>query len=349
MKAVPLNIWYALLLLSWFIQGCGNKSESSYSDPSGQQPIQKEQVFLVGGKDDKNQEVQKTYKFNVANNTWEDTEATGFWGKNRLVACFVLGNIAHLVALAHSYSQQETYKFIPATPTWKLNQWKNLNTGGSLEPPSSASCCVVSGKAYLTAAVGEVGNSLNTTFEFYTGVKKWKDINVPITGSSLTSVYSGVRLGACFVLNDEAYLVGGQYTKAGTMYKFDPKNKKWSVIKTTGLFQIHSASCFVFNGKAYLVGGKKSDTEINDQAYEFNPVAKTWSSIGATGLPKIYSASCFVLNGKAYLVGGKKSDTEINNETYELDLAAKKWKGVTAGASPEVFEASCFTLTTSDN
>lgn len=124
----------------------------------------------------------------------------------------------------------------------------------------------------------------------------------------------GVRYACCFVINDIAYVGGGEdYDNniLGDFYKFDGKN--WEQVKTIGVPRAQ-ASTFAVGGKGYVFGGVNGS--VIDAFQRYDPAKDTWETLRMTapksrqsyddqyGSLSCYGATAFVLNPESFDNGG---------------------------------------------
>ncbi len=178
----------------------------------------------------------------------------------------------------------------------------------------------INGKGYLGMGI-ENFNSFTDPWTFLTDLweydadnDKWnKKADMPGVGVG----YAGV-----FVINNKAYVVGGNTGKnsadgTNQVYEYDPATDKWTKkANYPGSFIKNQPFAFALNGKGYISCGQISGSRT-DETYEYDPVADKWTKKKAFPGGEIAGGVSFVANGVAYCgMGGIAGG--INNSDYPL-------------------------------
>lgn len=139
-----------------------------------------------------------------------------------------------------------------------------------------------------------------------------------------TSPGVGRRGSMAFVLNDDAYIGGGQtingYTSAFESY--DPDSNIWTVKDTLPFGMRAYGIGFSINGKGYMGGGYITSLGFKD-FWEYDPILDTWTA-KADCYDKVYYAGSFAIGSKGYVVGGYNS-TLINIVGTTYDPITDTW------------------------
>lgn len=156
----------------------------------------------VGAGTSEDDDVYHNDFFKFDGNSW--SEITALKGEKRRKAMAVtLDGKAYVIGGFHNTALNDIWMYDPETNSWTDDDLAKLDDedyGDNAIPRYNANAFVVGGKIYLVA--GNQGNLINNTcWEWDPKYKEW------IKKTSLTNSREGAGQ---FVLNDEAYIVGGR-------------------------------------------------------------------------------------------------------------------------------------------
>ncbi|USO02386.1 MAG: hypothetical protein H6850_00060 [Alphaproteobacteria bacterium] len=123
-----------------------------------------------------------------------------------------------------------------------------------------------------------------------------------------------------FVLNEIAYIFGGQTTSSSTSATNDTwsfNGNSWTQVQPSSMPPpLSNSTSFVLNDEAYIFGGSNGTDHFND-LWKFN--GSTWMQVPASNPPPPREgAASFVLEGKVYILGGVNENN--SNQQYHSDL-----------------------------
>lgn len=216
--------------------------------------------------------------------------------------------INNKIYVGGGYSNNMWYKdlqeFDPATNKWTAKS----ELPGGYANRSAGIAFVINGKAYLGLGA-ENHLSFTTTpvklkdlWEYNPSTDKWtKKKDLPDSGRSDASV---------IVLNNKAYIVGGQTYYLGTatcdVWEYDPAGDKWTEkSQYNGYGELYGAAAFSINNKGYITGGQNL---YNHGTYEYDAVNDKWTKKADFPDSARLGAVAFTYNGKGYVaLGNRKS------------------------------------------
>jgi N-acetylneuraminic acid mutarotase len=193
-------------------------------------------------------------------------------------------------------------EFDPATGKWTMK----ANMPGTNIDRSAGITFVANGKAYLGLGAEKYlaltldAKQLTDLWEYDPALDKWtQKQSLPDTGRNASAV---------FVINNKAYVVGGETDKSGSttndVWEYDPSNNKWTAKGTYPGGHVDYATGFAINNKGYVFGGGGMGSTPNSKAlYEYNGSAWTPKA----DFPDSGRQGCvvYVHNNKAYIgLGG---------------------------------------------
>lgn len=227
-----------------------------------------------------------------------------------------------------SASMNDWQEFDPATGKWTVKK----NMPGTNADRAAGITFVINGKAYLgLGAEHYLSFSLNQTeltdlWEYDPTNDSWtQKASLPDTGRDASAV---------FVINNKAYVVGGELNSLGgktsDVWEYDPATNKWTSKGAYPEGGLQYGMGFSLNGKGYVTGG--SATATTQSTYEFD--GSKWTAKASFIDTGRMGAVCFVAGGKAFIgLGGGFSSYPTSFYTY--DATTDKW-GFLTGKWPTV-------------
>ena len=151
--------------------------------------------------------------------------------------------------------------------------------------------------------------------------------------------------GACsFVLNEEAYVVGGfnGSVNDASLLKYSPNEDSWSQLNSIPQPMRYGAS-FSVDGKGYVVGGIGSAGHSN-QLWEYDPDTDTWQSKAQLPGPGRYGVFSFVIDDIAYVGCGNSGSAlgPYHNSCYRYSAEFNAWIEVASLPALPSFGATGF-------
>lgn len=268
---------------------------------------------------------------NSAQNIW--TQISNFPGGGQVGNfSFVVNGKAYVGGGYSPASQttQELWQYDPATGNWVQ---KNDFPTTILSPVTF----VISDTVYVTTGwTSTLGTAQTTTFRYNDFTDVWDSV----------ASYPGTPgyTGACFVINDKAY-VGIAYTPyTNELWEYDPMNDSWAQKADCPGHDRQSTVSFAINGKGYVgLGAYEPTLSSYADFYEYDPVLDTWDSIGIFPGATRYASSVFVLNNKAYIGLGYDYSNYYNN-LWEFDPFNYSWTQVNDFGGLERHASTCFVI-----
>lgn len=216
-------------------------------------------------------------------------------------------------------------EYDPVSDNWAVKT--NYLPGGANR--SAGITFVINGKAYLGLGAEHylsfppqpAPKQLNDLWTYDPAQDKWTQL------ASLPDV--GRTASAVFVLNNKAYIVGGETSSTGTLtdqvWEYDPATDKWTAKGTYPGGAMRNAMAFSINGKGYVTGGAMSSGGTK-KTYEFN--GSTWKPKSDFIDSARQGSFCFVADNKAFVgCGGTFGSVATSFFTY--DPATDKWAFLT--------------------
>lgn len=212
----------------------------------------------------------------------------------------------------------------PATDMWDI---KN-NLPGSVMNRSGAVAFTINGKAYMGLGI-ENFNNFNATWNFPKDLWEYDDANDTWTKKA-DFPGTGVGFAGMFVLNNKAYIIGGQSGKFSAdglnqVYEYNPASDKWTKKGDFPRAIIISPIGFSMNGKGYVVGGVESTSGNTNKTYEYDPANDTWTEKAAYPEATISAGVSFVANGVAYCGLGRTAQEEYLSYFWAYNPATDAW------------------------
>jgi hypothetical protein len=189
------------------------------------------------------------------------------------------------------------------TDTWI----RKANVPHSSRGRYSATAFSIKGKGYLGLGSAVPGSNFSS---YDPKANLWSEIS-PFPGAN--------RLGAAsFVINDKAYVGGGEYNN--DFWSYDPATGSWTRIADfTGPNTKNIG--FSVNGKGYVISGTPT---LNFRMYD--PASNTWTNkkdFQITGIYPFYPDAGFVINDRIYVCAADYSTGD--NQLWEYDTVTDTW------------------------
>lgn len=235
----------------------------------------------------------------------------GRWG----AMAFTVNN---KIYVAGGYSNTKWFNDV-AEYDISTDKWKAKNDlPGSSKNRSAGVSFVINGKAYMglgaenhLSFTTDTPRKLKDLWEYDAATDKWKQMNdLPDTGRTDASV---------FIINNKAYIVGGQTTRQGAatndVWEFNPAANKWTAKSHfIGYPEMYASATFVANGKGYLTGGING---YDPATYEYDATADKWNKKSDFPDSARLGAVGFSHNNKGYVgLGNKKGGYQTTFYTY---------------------------------
>lgn len=225
---------------------------------------------------------------------------------------FTIGDDLYIgTGLSPSGFQADFWKYDTQSDTW-TQVADNANA-----------CHGVTGFSYNGKGFVAFGVTPFPTYTFFTTLQEYD----PLTNqwSFKTSLPSTGRYGAsCFIINDKAYFVGGNYGSAtgpfsDETWEYNITNDTWSQKTAYPYGPLYYTIAFSSGNFGFVgLGGYKDNMGVyvfNDNLYKYDPVSDSWSAAAAYPGGDISGASAFELNQKFY-VGFGNDVSGINTNTF---------------------------------
>lgn len=163
------------------------------------------------------------------------------------------------------------YEYDPIKDTWTQisNNYPGTSRLGAMSFVNNNTAYVVGGRTIATTTNG-VSNSTSYPKDFYSyDGNSWKQ---------LKSIDNNIarQMGASFVINDTAYLTGGDsiITNSHSTWSYNISNDQWQQVASfTGGNELFGMVGFSINNKGYIGGGEQysNNTITSSNFYEFAP------------------------------------------------------------------------------
>lgn len=117
---------------------------------------------------------------------------------------------------------------------------------------------------------------------------------------------NGMYFGACFVVNDQAYVVAGKHgpnNYSAAMYKYDPALDSWSTAANFPGGVRYQLSALSVDGKGYVGLGTDQDLYRQDW-WEYKPSTDTWAQRADLPASERASAVTFTIGERGYVCMG---------------------------------------------
>jgi N-acetylneuraminic acid mutarotase len=135
-----------------------------------------------------------------------------------------------------------------------------------------------------------------------------------------------------FVINDTAYVAGGQTTGLSLVnntYAYNAAADSWSPKSGLSVGGDNQAT-FVINGIGYIATGAYTGSNASVSAYSYTPSTDTWSPIANFGGSACVNAVGFAIGNYGYVgLGGNGAGTYFNS-FYKYDPSANSWSSIAA-------------------
>jgi N-acetylneuraminic acid mutarotase len=218
-------------------------------------------------------------------------------------------------------------EYNPSTGVWTP---KTNYMPGQVANRSAGITFVINGKAYLGLGAEHFLSftlpvkQLSDLWSYDPALDKWtQHASLPDSGRNSSTV---------FVVNNKAYVIGGQTDKLGNLsndiWEYDPASDKWTSKGSFPGGALRNAVGFSINNKGYVTGGYVSGQSTPlKKLYEFTGSNWTTKADFPTDTAREGAVS-FVVNNKAYVgLGGTYAGYPTTFFTY--DPATDKWTFLT--------------------
>lgn len=142
---------------------------------------------------------------------------------------------------------------------------------------------------------------LNDNWRYDPASNSWTSMaNFPGNGGA------GMYFGACFVLNDEAYVVGGKHgpnNYTSSMYKYSPATDSWSTMANFPAGVRYQLSALSVDNKGFVGLGTDQDLYRNDW-WEYKPSTNTWAERADLPASARASAVTFTIADRGFVCMG---------------------------------------------
>lgn len=188
-------------------------------------------------------------------------------------------------------------------------------------PRSVSSSFILGGEAYIVAGLDEDG--FRRKMYSYTYSEDDWDQEESLGGPT----GSGLNRGSAFsfVINDKAYVFGGQGETIGffqDMWEYDLATQTWSQKADFGGGPRRQGISFALNNFGYA-GLGSSPNGLKKDMYKYNPIVNQWVQLNDfSGTPR-KEAAYFTMGSKAYI--GTGDDGIMRNDFWEYNPASDSW------------------------
>jgi N-acetylneuraminic acid mutarotase len=158
------------------------------------------------------------------------------------------------------------------------------------------------------------------------------------------------RKGMCgFVINDTAYVLGGQtstFSAISEFWAYHIPSDNWIFKGHLSFGARWRASATTDNSKGYVIFGEDSLGNYGNGLYEFDPNLNQWSLISSfPGYGRTYSSLQYMANG-LLIVAGVDSLTNSYKDLWRFDLISQSWQQLNSIPAIKRRGGMCFTSNT---
>lgn len=144
---------------------------------------------------------------------------------------------------------------------------------------------------------------------------------------------TGRASAGCFVVNNKAYVVGGEVTNTGfkttDVWEYDPVANAWTSKASFPLGPVGDAFAFSLgsgtSARGYISCGAVTGTTGNKKTYAYDPVANSWTPKADYPGSAVKGGFAVPLNGKAYCGAGGLTYNVYSDTFYAYDPVAGSW------------------------
>ncbi len=270
--------------------------------------------YVVGGMDGTNR-LRDMWKYEMNSNMWIKCDSFPGTARQDAVAFAVNGKGYYGTGYNNKATSDENpngyyndfWEYDPTTDSWReIEPFPGTKRYGALAFSANS-------KGYVGFGYDTEQGYLKDFYSYDPLTGKWTDIGT----------ISQKRVGASvFVINDIAYIVGGQNSSGfpSEFVCYDAKNDEWTKLRdiadTTDedydddyTTIVRNYACtFVIDGKGYLATGTTSG--VNYYTWEYDPVTDLWENVAKFKGTARYSAVSFSTGVKegAFIVAGRSSN-----------------------------------------
>lgn len=236
----------------------------------------------------------------------------GRWG----ATCFALNNKIYIGGgyVGNFQNRNDLISYDPSASG--AAQWKFLTGMPSNANRTGAVSFVINGKAYVGLGADNY-NNFSPPPTYFNDLWQYDDATDKWTAKKVLPD-SGIADAAVFVLNNKAYVIGGERgaTTSRKVWEYDPATDMWTA-KSNYPAEVTNASGFAIGAKGYVLGGNFAGAPTN-KLYEYDATTNIWKE--KKSYPKnIWGGCAFTIGNKGY--AGLGTDTGIGlNTTYNKDF-----------------------------
>jgi hypothetical protein len=257
-------------------------------------------IYAIGGYNMKATDPRnETYEYNPATSLWTRRAdmPSPRWGP---IAVEFNGKIYVFAGQGPSGGTAKSEVYDPLTDTWQTN----ANTPSSI------------------AAQGLMGVRYGDRIHLFYKTSHYEYNPATDNYTSKASVPTGRTWGACAVVNNKIYIIGGYAYPGGPTNVnevYNPSSDSWSVKAPLPNNQYGvTRENPVINGLIYVTHGR--NTPFYTDNYLYDPAGDTWRRKASAQHPRD-GVGCCALDGKLYVVGGRADNGGpyglIDHEIYD--------------------------------
>lgn len=250
--------------------------------------------------------------------------ASSTGGSNAM--CFTIGSKVYVGGgyIAPFFNSKEFYVYDTLTNVWT----KKADLPGPLNRSAGVGFAI-NGKGYIGLGAENFldisGGAvlMNDLWEYDTMANTWTArAALPDTGRTYAS---------CFVLNNKAYVLGGQVSgglSTADLWEYDPSGNVWTARAAYPLGPIQGGFAFTLSttsgSRGYISCGSIS-TGNTKKTYEYNATANSWAPKSDYPGSAIRSGTTFVINNKAYCGMGLMDFFNYTDTFYAYNPTSGNW------------------------
>jgi N-acetylneuraminic acid mutarotase len=144
---------------------------------------------------------------------------------------------------------------------------------------------------------------------------------------------SGRNNSACFVVNNKAYVIGGEVTSSGLVttdvWEYDVTNDTWASKSPYPNGPVEMPFAFSIGNKGYISCGLINKAASIDKTFEYDPAADTWTPKKDFPGANTEGGVAFTINNLGYCGTGTPDYSSYSNSFYSYDPATDNWTNVT--------------------
>lgn len=246
----------------------------------------------------------------------------------RSAMSFIIGSKVYVGGgyIASFTNTNEFYAYDTLTNTWTKK--KDLpavanRTAGIAFSANGKGYVGLGSENYLDISGGAV--QLSDLWEYDPALDTWMArAPLPDTGRSSAS---------CFVVNNKAYVVGGEVTntsiKTADVWEYNPVTNSWSAKAPLPLGPIADAFAFALGtgsaARGYISCGSVTGVTGNKKTYAYDPATNSWAAKADYPGSSVEGGFAIPLNNKGYCGAGGLTFTVYSDTFYAYDPVAGSW------------------------